>query len=619
MDDDKKGIQASDEPKEELDLGLPEEKEDTSKDVVPSDSELTSLETEDKMDEPLPVLQPIVSEQPPTPFKKESWFKRFWHTKKGKVIVVILVLLAILGVLYAVPATRYGILGTFIKKEAKLAVVDSKTNKPVTQADVKLGTLTAKTDSKGLVDLRDVPVGEYPVTITKKNYKDTIAQYTVPVFTSAEATTVHMEATGRQVTVTVVNVVTKKPLKDATVTVDEASSTTDEKGEATMVLPADKQSIPATIKGQGYNDATAEVKVTDQADANKISLTPSGSLFFLSKATGKINVMKANLDGTSPTVVVQGTGNEQDSSTALLAARDWRYMALFAKRKSNVEGQLYLVDAKSTELKTIDEGNVEITLVGWSGHNFIYVIQRNDVQTWQSKRQALKSYNAETGKITILDETTATGNNTNDQETEYISDTYILENKLVYVKGITRGAVGAKAKKPAIMTVSPEGGQSVRAKEFDFTSTAYIDARLYEPQEVYFRVQVDASKTPEFYEYEGGSIKSITSDDGKFYNSLYPTYLVSPNGQKTLWHESRNGKNALFVGDKNGANAKELASASDFTTYGWFGDGYILLAKNKSELYIASVDGPVENALKITNYHKPSFTFDGYGYGYGGL
>lgn len=619
MDDNKKGTQASDEPKEALDLGLPEEKEDTSKDVAQSDSELVNLEPEEKVDEPLPILQPIISEQPQTPFKKENWFKRCWHTKQGKAAAITLVLLAILGALYSVPATRYGILGTVIKKEAKLAIVDSKTNKPVTQADVKLGTLSAKTDSKGLVDIKDVPVGEYPVTITKKNYKDTIAQYTVPVFTASESATVRMEATGRQVTVTVVNLITKKPLKDATVTVDEASSTTDEKGEAAIVLPADKQAVPATVKGEGYNDALVEIKVTDQVDANKVSLTPSGSLFYLSKATGKINVMKANLDGTSPAVIVEGTGSEADASTALLSARDWRYMALFAKRKSNVVGQLYLVDAKSNELKTIDEGNVEITLVGWSGHNFIYIVQRNDVQPWQSKHQALKSYNAETGKITVIDETAATGNSSNDQESEYINDTYILESKLVYVKGVNRGAMGAKAKKPAIMTANPDGGSLVRAKEFDFVSTANIDAKLYEPQEVYFRVQVDSNKTPEFYAYEGGSIKSITNDDNKFYNTPYPTYLISPNGQKTLWHESRNGKNALFIGDKNGANAKELAQQSDYTTYGWYGDGYILLAKNKSELYIAPVDGPIENPLKVTNYHKPSFNFEGYGYGYGGL
>ncbi len=612
MDDNKKDTGAANDIKEELDLGLPDEKEDTSKEVT-SEPEMS----EEIPEEAMPVLSPV-AEETAQPVKKESRLKQFLRTKKGKVTAILVGLLLVLGILYAIPTTRYGILGLVLKKEAKLTIIDSKTQKPVTQADVTVGTLSAKTDSKGLVELKDVPVGEYTVKATKKNYKDASGSYTVPVFTSSETATVSMEATGRQVVVTVTNLVTKKPVKDAAIMVDETSSVTDDKGEATMVLPADKQTIPAVVKGEGYNDINAEITVTEQADTNKVSLTPAGSLFYLSKATGKINVMKANLDGTSPAVVVEATGNEADSSTALLAARDWQYMALFAKRKTNVVGQLYLVNGKSGELKTIDEGNVDITLVGWSGHNFIYTVLRKDVQPWQNKYQALKSYNADNGKLTVLDETTATGNNSNDQEGEYISETYILENKLVYVKGVNRGTFGAHAKKLAIMSVGPEGGQVSRVKEFDANTTSYADAKLYEPQELYFRVQID-SKTPEFYEYENGSVKSVTNDDGKFYNTFYPTFLVSPNGQKTLWHEPRNGKNALFIGDKNGANAKEIAQQSEYTTYGWYGDGYILLAKNKSELYIASVDGPVEDAVKITNYHKPTFNFEGYGYGYGGL
>ena len=145
-----------------------------------------------------------------------------------------------------------------------------------------------------------------------------------------------------------------------------------------------------------------------------------------------------------------------------------------------------------------------------------------------------------------------------------------------------------------------------------------LQAKLYAPQEVYFRVQLDGSPVA-YYEYESGSLKSVTNSDDKFYNTFYPTFLVSPDGQKTLWHEPRNGKNAIFVGDKNGKNSKELAVDSEYATYGWFTDKYILLSKNKSELYIAPVDQSIGEVTKIANYHKPVFSFAGYGYGYGGL
>jgi hypothetical protein len=61
-----------------------------------------------------------------------------------------------------------------------------------------------------------------------------------------------------------------------------------------------------------------------------------------------------------------------------------------------------------------------------------------------------------------------------------------------------------------------------------------------------------------------------------------------------------------------------IASSSDFTPYGWFTDGYILVSKDSSELYIQTAEKGAK-PLKITDYHKPDTEFEGYGYGYGGL
>src|SRR5687768_18222099 len=78
--------------------------------------------------------------------KKGNWFKRTWQTKKGKALFIFVFFLLVAGILYAVPVSRYGILGLVIKKEATLAVVDSQTKKPVTQAAVELAGLSAQTD-----------------------------------------------------------------------------------------------------------------------------------------------------------------------------------------------------------------------------------------------------------------------------------------------------------------------------------------------------------------------------------------------------------------------------------------------------------------------------------------
>lgn len=534
-------------------------------------------------------------------------------------IAVLLGFLLIVAVLLAIPVTRYSILGTFLKKDVTFIVKDSSTKKLISAASVTIGSMSAKTDASGKVTLKELPAGEYTVKINKKYYKDISVPYKVPVLGDPREGSVNLEAIGRQVILSVANTITKEIVVGASITMSDVSSVTNDKGTATLVLPADKKVLKAAIKAEGYNDTDVEVKITDQPDSNQFSLVPSGTVYFLSKQTGKVNVMKSNLDGSSAAVVVEGTGNENDRETVLLAARDWDYMALSSKRDAKKVGQLYLVDGASGKLTTIDEGDASFQLVGWSDHRFIYLVNRNNKRTWEPQAQVLKSYNAETGKLTVLDETAAVGVSDYDYQREYVQGLYILEGKIVYSKTWqqNRPYGSPSDKKSAIMAVNPDGSGKQRLKEFTMEGSMSIQGKLYEPQEVYFRVGIDSSPAI-YYEYEGNNLKSVSNTDDKFNNTFYPTYLISPNGQKTFWYESRDGKNTLLVGDKNGKDGLNLASQSEYKSYGWYSDKYVLLSKNDSELYITSASKPIEKAIKITNYHKPSISYPGYGYGYGG-
>jgi len=550
---------------------------------------------------------------------KKDRLKIFLRTKKGKVVAIVTVIVILCTVLFAIPATRYGILGAVIKKDVKVNVTDSATKKPVSGAEVRVGDVSAKTDASGVASLKSVPVGSYTLKVEKKYYKAAETAYTVPVIFQQKEANLEVAATGRPVIVTLVDTITQAPLVGATLSVKDTSAISDDKGAALIVLPADKESLKGKVVSAGYNDTEIDVRVTEQKDVNKFSVTPSGGVYYLSKQTGKINVMRSHLDGKNAEVVVEGTGNENDRETVLLAARDWKYMALSAKRDAAKEDRLYLVNASTGKLSVIDEGDVDFKLIGWSGHQFIYQVSRPNKNAWDDKKEALKSYNAETGKLTTLDETGAQGANYNDYQSEYFSNPYILEGKLVYAKVWNIGDYAPKDKKSAIVVVSLANAQKQRIKEFSMNQYMLLEGKLYEPQEVYFRVAIDGGK-PEYFEYEGGSIKTVSNTDEKFYNTFYPTYLISPDGKRTFWYEPRDGKNALFVGDNNGANSKQLAEQSEYASYGWYTDKYILLSKGGSELFIAPADRTLEGQepVKITNYHKPSLTFPGYGYGYGG-
>jgi hypothetical protein len=595
-----------------------EEEKDQPKDEKPTREELDEKQASESTEDIKP------ADEKPMEIKKQSKLKAFLSTKKGKAITALLVLVVAAVVIFSIPATRYGTVGYFVKKDVQVSVIDSSTKKPVSDASVKLDNQTVKTSAKGEATFKSVPVGEYKIAIAKKYYEDVSSSYVVPILSSPKQVTANLQATGRQVEIRVANLITKAVLAKASIVVGGTSAITDDKGMATVVLPADKKTLGATVSLVGYNDKKVTIAVTEQTGKNNIVLTPEGKLFYLSNQSGTIDVLKANLDGSSSTVVVKGTGNEERGSTSLLAARDWRYLALSARRDTSQKAQLFIVDTKTGELKTVDQGDASFTLVGWSGHYFIYKVFRNGKEYWDAGREALKSYDADTGKLTTIDQSAGEGSNEENYRYEYFGTPYILEGKIVYSKTWTSGnwyLIEQIGKKSAIVSVNPDGSDLRRVKEFAPKHVISIEQRLYEPQEVSFRVVLDNSRNPSFYQYEDGTVDGVSNTDEKFYD-FYPTYLVSPSGNKTFWYEYRDGKNTLFVGDKNGKNGAVITSLSDYSTYGWFSDGYLLLSKGGSELYIVPADKPLSSTnqpIKITNYFKPGTNYPGYGYGYGGI
>ena len=237
------------------------------------------------------------------------------------------------------------------------------------------------------------------------------------------------------------------------------------------------------------------------------------------------------------------------------------------------------------------------------------------MKNWEQKKYALKSYNASSGSLNTLDESMAVGSLAS-YSTENFGRVYLLgDNQIFYTKN-WYGNLGV-TKNNTINTIQPDGGNKKIVQSLATADGYYNTARLYKPNEVYL-ASVEKGKDV-VWEYEDGLLKkSDDLDINKVYDGSYPTFLLSPAGTKTFWSEPRDGKNTLFVGDKDANKGKEVASLSDYTPYGWYGEDYLLVSKGGSELYIMSVANP-SNVVKVTDYHKPNTSFAGYGYGYGGL
>ena len=605
-------------------------------DATPQVDETEQAEQHDTPEEVTEDAAPLVATEATVNGKKS--FKQRLHNfghyyKTHKKTMIPVTVLLVLGLLLAVPISRYPLLGTVVKKDVNVVILDAKTDKPVSSADLQLNGKSAKTDQAGKVTFSKVSIGNHKLEASKKYYISGSKNIFVGISNSGNPDTLKLRPTGRQVKVKVVDVVTGKGVKSAKLSVADTEAKTDDNGDATIVLPADKDSQDAKISSDGFNTATSTIKVVEGdtvAVENTISVTPAGKIYFLSKRTGKINVMKSDLDGKNATVVLAATGNEDDGDTILLASQDWKYLALKSKRDgASKPASLYLIDtANNDKLTTMDEGNATFTLTGWSNHTFVYQVQRDSVKDWQPNRQSLKSYNAENAKLNVLDNTggEGSGNATyygTDYKAEYFGSVILVGNVLTYSKawiaGIyTPGGEQLAGKQSGIYSVGVDGGNKKTLKSFDAFTTSSIEGKLYEPNEVYYRVY--NKDKAEYYALENGVV-STKGDLAATFNGFYPTYLFSPNNQQTFWAEPRDGKNTLFVGDAKSDNAKTVNELSEYTAYGWFTGDYLLISKNSSELYIIGSVGLQGNAkpLKITDYHKPNVTFYGYGGGYGGL
>lgn len=578
--------------------------ESPDRDIKPSDVPLK----EDPVSEHLEVRKPQNRLQ-----RFFAWFwRKKWLTIPG-------LLLIILGILLAVPMTRYGLTSWFWKEAVTISVIDTANRQPVGEAMVSIANQTAKTDRDGKAKFSAVPVGDHRVTISKKYYKDASLAVTVPWFAGGKIVEQSLQATGRVVDVTVKHKITGALLANVSISVaNEPQAHTDDKGVAHLVIPADKAELAVSLASNGFNTTPAVIK---QDAKNELQLTPAGRVFFLSKQSGNIDVVSTNLDGTDRKVVVEGTGNEENTETNLLASRDWKYLVLRAKREASKPAGLYLIDTAKGNLELIDQGKANFNLVGWSGHHFFYHIYRNDKTQADNGLQSFKVYNAEGRKLTQIEESQSVKLDANSQYQQSLGNFYITEKDIVYTKTWSRSGYSSPVPEPTdkvseVMRVSSDGTGKKVLKSYPSQSISHILATLYTPQEVYFQIVSSGDKRV-YAELEDG--KYIEGVDGTKFDIPYPTFLISPDGNQSFWSESRDGKNTLLIGDKNANNKQEIAAKSEYAAFGWYTDGYLLVQKGGSELYITTVNQLKTGVapLKISDYHKPTALL-GYGYGYGG-
>lgn len=532
---------------------------------------------------------------------------------KSKKILIIMAVLFLL--LLGVPVTRYKLLGIVLKKDVTITVVDSKTGTPVSSAELTVSGNIVKTDDDGKAQVRSA-VGSHSVNISKQYYQSMTLQYFVGI-TKSPTSHVKLVATGRLVPITVLNTITGAPVAGATITVLKTITKTNAKGQASLALPAGKKTEKASLSLHGYNKLTPLIEVTDTvAAANKFNLTPSGHVYFLSN---NLDVVKTNLDGTERKVVLENSGREDSSSTTLVASRDWKFVALKARR-DGARASLYLIDTSTDKVTEFDDSDSTFNVIGWYNHDLIYSLSGNSKPAWQNGQSLVKSYDADHQQLNQLDQSQAEGTS-GDYAAQTFSNFYIADTSVVYTTQWTSHTTkldthDLTGKSNTIRGVQTNGKNKKDYQSFPAAATSQIKATLYQPRSIYFLVHSDESAKDSFYEYQDQTVKASSIDQAKFVQD-YPSYALSPSGLRSLWNEPKAAKDSLSLGDSNGGAPKQIKTSEEYTTYGWYSDKYLLVSKNAGQLYIMSEAGLIANRqpLKITDYYKSSKVFVNYGYG----
>lgn len=561
--------------------------------IMAKESDDTLAETE------APAETPEAEPEKPTSGGLKAKLKAILKSRRTWLFVLLLIV-----IIMAVPMTRYKVLGLAIKKPVTITVVDTETNRPVSNAVVSIGTAEAITDGNGVASLR-APTGKAILKIEKQYY----AAYSQPVFVGLTNSTVansKMVATGRQVPITIVNTITGKPISGAEVKVLDATAKTNGKGRATIVVPATGKADQAKVSLKGYNSLETKLEVTDQeVKANSFKLTPSGKVYFLSNRGQTIDVVKANLDGTGREVVLEGTGQEDPKSTSLLASHDWKYVVLKAKRDT-AKPALYLIDTSDDEIVAFERNNSDITTIGWHGHRFVYDLMRTDIPNSQAGRQVIKSYDAAHGEPSQLDSSQA---QTNPAGYIYqrLANYYLVNDTLTYTTewiSVPQSDTSIQGKSATIRTVQSDGTNKKDQQTFAAKDVTYFEAVQSSPQTVLYRVNLQDGKT-DLYKYERGAVVAADNLDAGSFNAAYPTYLVSPSANRSAWSESRDGKRTLFIGNAQAEDKQPLTELNDYAPYGWFTDDYILISKDQTSLYVTTAGNSKQVPLKISDYYRP--------------
>ena len=538
------------------------------------------------------------ADSPIPPIKKSrfGWIK-------SKPFIITTSIVPIIVLLLAIPLTRYQILGLFIKGQYSLNVVDSQTDSPVIGADVVIKNKHYTTNAQGFINI-STNVGNHSLSIEKKYYATYTAKILIP-FSQKKPQVINLVATGRMVSIKVVNKINKSPVADILVTADGTSTKTDASGNASIVLSASNQTTKGIISGKGYSTQNVTINTSTN---NSYQILPSGYVYFLSNSSGTVDVVKSSLDGTNHSTVLVGTSSMGIYDTSLYPSSDYAYMALVANR-NNQKPCLTIIKSSNDSPVIVDQTNGNYTIYGWDSNNtLIYSVQNNNLPVGTAGEYSLKSYNPTSNSVSTID-SSSSATNFGVTIGEYFSAVTMLPNNtLVYGKSWTGNTSGFSGLQINLISVNDNNTGKKTLQQFDQSQYSQtVNSHYSGANSVLLWLFPVSSNSATYFQYSDGKLNPIANNN-PIISNIYNTpslYSVSADGTKVAYTSNVNGHNAIYVANSDGSSPKQLALlGNSYSTYSWFNNDYLILNNGNNEFLIMPASGTTTqaNLIKISDH-----------------
>lgn len=467
--------------------------------------------------------------------KRRNLLSAWWHSKAWR-YGTLLVVLACLAAVAAIPETRYRALNAAgVRSSTSLIVLDETNGQPIRNAEVSVAGGTATTDAEGAVTLAGLELGETRFVIKKPAFAEYSQAVTIG-WGSNPLGEFKLKPVGLQFKFIVIDFLSGKPLAKAEATSGEANAVADDKGELIITVPdSDAEELKVRITADSYRTEDLTLPISFE-NAKQVEMAPSQRHAFISKRTGTYDLYTVYADGKSEERVLPGTGYENPDSMSL-SINPSKNVAAFVSTRENLRNEEGFALSTLTIINLEDKSNRKVVhservqLVDWIGDKLIYVKITEGAATTSKDRHKLMSFDITNGAEREL------------ASTNYFNDVLAVKGNIYYTPAAynVNGTVG-------LYKINPEGNERKQVYEKEVWNL--------------FRTSYDRMSMAigqEWFDVELGTDK-ITPAGGPPPVQKTRIYSDNPFAAGSLWVEERDGKGTLLAYQKDATDDKVLQS-----------------------------------------------------------